>query len=397
VGCKGGQRDNCCGGNRIVSKKCRNSCNLCWYQGLSQPAPQMSYGVYLARKSNGASRPSGRRCCDCGKYSDCKANIAANPSSNPNTWKQSPNISSSTIIEKKRLAAITCARQQRKFKQVKMGKICISNKLDAKPPCSYYNSLTKQWIQPNKNPLTDQCTCNLKLKMKGRLGYTRINKNWCNTTKAVAQGHSASDQIASRKSKAFSCQCWKEATAQMVIGYDTIYNDETGNGSGGKVWGFHHAEEHDHDSLGSFSGTINGMEVITLDYHPDHGIYFEVPWPKDKPNPPIHLIKTITLVAPDGQAITLTFPPGTQYEPSHLDVLTNHIFWNIQDPSPTQIAFFTNRVGQCIKVYWTPNRTDQSQTSNTFMKCHKGRKLFKNPSVRCPSSSSFGPTVSLCS
>lgn len=198
VSCKGGQRHSCCGKKKRVSKECRKNCGLCWYQGLSQPAPQMGYGVYLARKSNGAYRPSGRACCDCSDPS-CNSNRDANLRRNPNTWKQSPNISAGTMIEKKRLAAITCARQRRKFKAVTLGNTCLSYKLDASgSACA-----------------TGTCTRTME-RVKGRLTYTRINHNVCGTTKAVAQGQSAGDKIVLRKSQAFSCQCWNEGSNGAV-------------------------------------------------------------------------------------------------------------------------------------------------------------------------------------
>jgi hypothetical protein len=48
------------------------------------------------------------------------------------------------------------------------------------------------------------------LPIKSRLGYTRINKNWCNTTKSLTVNNSASDQIAKRKQRAFLCPCPEE-------------------------------------------------------------------------------------------------------------------------------------------------------------------------------------------
>jgi hypothetical protein len=41
------------------------------------------------------------------------------------------------------------------------------------------------------------------------LGYTRINKNWCNTTKTLTTNESSGDQIAKRKQVAFNCPCAK--------------------------------------------------------------------------------------------------------------------------------------------------------------------------------------------
>lgn len=321
VSCKGGQRHTCCGGNRTVSKECRANCKLCWYQGLSQPAPQMSYGVYLARKSSGAYRPSGRPCCDCAKYSDCSANLAANPNRNPNTWKQSPNISAGTIIEKRRLAAIACAHQQRKFKETILGNYCIARKLTAKPPCSYYDNRTKQWLQPRRNPLTYHCTRYLSLKQKGRLDYQRINKNWCETTKAVAMGRSASDQIALRKSNAYSCQCWTEPVAQMTIGHAPDWNGHAP--SGGPVWGFYNnplSHPTNHLPIGTFSGKMNGATVLALDFHeytshPSTStlhFFFELAGQH-----PQTFIRSISLVASDGQSLTIDLTPATHTLNTH--------------------------------------------------------------------------------
>ena len=61
-GCKKGGVSTCCAGDKLVSKQCRKGCG-CWYKGLSQPAPQVSYNVYLNRLSHGAYRPGGGVCC----------------------------------------------------------------------------------------------------------------------------------------------------------------------------------------------------------------------------------------------------------------------------------------------------------------------------------------------
>ena len=62
--CKTGQAGTCCAGDQRVSKECRANCGLCWYGGLSQPAPQMSYRNYINRKAKGAYRPGGAVCCN---------------------------------------------------------------------------------------------------------------------------------------------------------------------------------------------------------------------------------------------------------------------------------------------------------------------------------------------
>ena len=390
VSCKGGQRHSCCGKKKVVSKECRDSCGLCWYQGLSQPAPQMSYGVYLARKSGGAYRPSGRKCCDCSDP-QCNANRDANPRRNPNTWKQSPNISAGTIIERKRLAAITCARQRRKFKSVMLGNTCISNKLDARPPCSYYNTATKTWIQPKESPLIRKCTRTME-RVWGRLTYTRINQNWCGTTKAVAQGQSASDKIALRKSEAFSCQCWNDGSKDMA--YMKIGMAPTS--SSRRIWGWRSSRPaKGRAAWGAFKGTISNLEVrrlqIVWDIHsPPHDAQLLLTLLLAHLDQPVPSITSVSFLATDGTTVTQPMPltwPGEHGNKPPRIVYASRIGDN--NISKT-LQFFRNHEGQYVKVHWAPG-----PQSN---KCNRtNRKLFKNPSVRCPSPSSNGHVESLCS
>ena len=207
--CKTGQAGTCCAGDgwpQRVSQECRSNCGLCWYGGLSQPAPQMSYRTYINRKANAAYRPGGSVCCD--KKSNCadpKSNKCLKPKV---TWKQSPDILASEITEHRAQATIRCANNIRKRKPRYLGNTLISNKLVAKPVCSWYNPETCQYeTVKGPNPLTQNCQCTTTLPIKGRLGYTRINKNWCNTTKTLTVGTSSSEQIAKRKQRAFLCPC----------------------------------------------------------------------------------------------------------------------------------------------------------------------------------------------
>jgi hypothetical protein len=57
--CETGQAGTCCTADKIVTKKRREDCGECWYGGMSQPAPQMSYRNYINRKASGAYRPGG--------------------------------------------------------------------------------------------------------------------------------------------------------------------------------------------------------------------------------------------------------------------------------------------------------------------------------------------------
>jgi hypothetical protein len=214
--CKTGQAGTCCKADKIVEKSVRDACNQCWYGGLSQPAPQMSYRTYINRKASGAYRPGGYPCCDpkcyhtgygCRSSPHCEPPYV-NPRKNPNTWKQHPNIASSTITEHRKQAAIRCANGLIKRKPVYLGGNLISNNVDAKPVCSWYNPATCQYeTVKGPNPLTQSCQRTTTLPIKGRLGYTRINKNWCNTTKTLTLNNSSSDQIAKRKQAAFNCKC----------------------------------------------------------------------------------------------------------------------------------------------------------------------------------------------
>lgn len=61
-GCKKGGVSTCCAGDKLVSKQCRKGCG-CWYKGSSQPAPQVSYNIYLNNLSNASYRPGGGVCC----------------------------------------------------------------------------------------------------------------------------------------------------------------------------------------------------------------------------------------------------------------------------------------------------------------------------------------------
>ena len=337
--CKTGQAGTCCAGDQRVSKKCRDDCGLCWYGGMSQPAPQMSYRNYINRKANGAYRPGGKVCCSkaekCqqifdlypldmtvvivqgqgverpfsgmtgfNKLKDAKVTNPTNqqkytlktfgksdspdiqafffynwigdtsgktylyikasphvksivlengstiklhhyspyyplegnesyfkhligqyrpegiqeratiipPSSTCRkpqvTWKQSPDIAASTITEHRAQATIRCASNLIKRNPVFLGGTRISNRITAKPVCSWYNPETcKYETVKGPNPLTQNNQCTTTLPIRGRLGYTRINKNWCNTTKTLTVGASSSEQIAKRKQRAFLCPC----------------------------------------------------------------------------------------------------------------------------------------------------------------------------------------------
>jgi hypothetical protein len=76
----------CCG------RQTTNNC--CTYPNGRVPAPQMGYGVYLSRKSNGASRPAGVKCCGSAQL--------------PPTFKTLTTNSSSDIIREKKDKTLAC-------------------------------------------------------------------------------------------------------------------------------------------------------------------------------------------------------------------------------------------------------------------------------------------------
>jgi hypothetical protein len=159
-----------------------------------------SYRTYLNRKSNGAYRPSGRPC-------DCKSLNEAESSKPYNTWKKNKNISSSEIVMHKKQSTIMRSRGLEIRKPRYLGDKLISNKLDSKPVCSWYNPETcKYETVQNNNPFNSvNCTLSNGIKIKGRLSYNRINQNWCNTTKSIEKAVNSSEQILIKKQQAFKC------------------------------------------------------------------------------------------------------------------------------------------------------------------------------------------------
>lgn len=147
--CKGftkcaGKRAACCVGVGGESECCR-------FPHGGKPAPQMGYGVYLNRKSNGAYHPGGGKQCN----TSCEGS--------KNVWKQGSNLDASVVIANKKDKALACNSD-----------IIVKNK----PSCPV-----------NKN----MCGC----RATDLVRYTRINKSFgCQTTKDVRMGRSASEQIA---------------------------------------------------------------------------------------------------------------------------------------------------------------------------------------------------------
>lgn len=170
--CSMGLRSGGCGGVGAVDANCMKGCGCLYSNGLSQPAPQMGYGVYLNRKSNAAYRPGGRVCC--------KTAI------NKHVWKQAPNMASSEVIETRKLDALRCMVPQpvnANGKPVAKSVVCSGNQ-----SCS-----------------SQRARCGPPI-VKPRLSYTRMN-HWCGPAKSLCKTSESSQQTALVKSRAHSALC----------------------------------------------------------------------------------------------------------------------------------------------------------------------------------------------
>lgn len=144
--------------NMTAKQRCYGDNKCCTYPRGGVPAPQMGYGVYLSRKSNGASRPAGVRCCN-GKSKTTFKILTANTSSD--------------IIREKKDSTIVC--------------------YDASQNCT--NQTTSCGL------LKNICGCS----STDRVSYLRINHPKCNATKDICLSHSAGDQVIKKRGQA-TCQ-----------------------------------------------------------------------------------------------------------------------------------------------------------------------------------------------
>ena len=218
-------KNSCLGSRcRVLNKSCcNNECPVsenyiydktktCYYGGLSQPAPQMSYRTYLNKKSAGAYRPGSKICCD---KPDCKTsnNNATLTTNGPcgATDKINCGDESGTCISRcksqntvKRVTPLTSQeineiRKQQLERQYQALNIvkCNSNSAQKiKDTCREANS----WNDRMKYHV-------LRLKQKPRLSYTRINTKQCTTTKAISINQTASDVIQRRKAEVYKQKC----------------------------------------------------------------------------------------------------------------------------------------------------------------------------------------------
>ena len=199
AGSSNGVRQNCCQADKIVPLECRGptGCTARWFQGLSQPAPQMGYGVYNNRISGGGYYPgnttqgprTGRTSTAPGKSHKYRGKPV---------WKQMPNYSASTIIAKNKAATLNQNRHialKAPISACKAQKDASDNIVHL-PGCC--NPEGKN-VQPHG--------CCRGVKIKPRLGYTRINHGWCQSTKGNPIGLPASYQIDRNKARAMDCIC----------------------------------------------------------------------------------------------------------------------------------------------------------------------------------------------
>ena len=145
-------KQGCCG--------VQNNNKCCTYPTGRVPAPQMGYGVYLSRKSNGASRPAGVRCCNVGK--------------SKTTFKTLTTNSSSDIIREKKDTTLACYNDTRK---------CNGNNSSENKGCTLHKNI---------------CGCN----STDIVSYLRINHPKCTVTKDICLSHSAGEQVILKRGKA---------------------------------------------------------------------------------------------------------------------------------------------------------------------------------------------------
>ena len=136
------------------------------------PAPQMGYGIYLNKKNHGGYRPSGGECC---KNSEAQKNAKI-------VWKKSPDTDASDLIRIRKDKVLACNNDV--YSQSKNKTVCLVRK--------------------------NMCGCN----STDKVDYTRINHNWCTTTKAVPQNRTAGEQIA-RNRAAVSNECVYSYTGRV--------------------------------------------------------------------------------------------------------------------------------------------------------------------------------------
>ena len=217
----------CCNDNMVVKREYDRD-KGCNYNGLSQPAPQMSYRTYLNRKSAGAYRPGSKICCD---RPDCKSvnNNATIVGSSPcgyvdkincgdesgscisrcrsqHTVKKTTPLTNSEILE------IRKQQFEREYQAFNLDKCKCSSSHTTASMIVPRGTTTPSQGTRDKCKLADKfdkrmCCHVLALKQKARLSYRRINTNQCVTTKSMQINQTASDVIQKRKANVYKQTC----------------------------------------------------------------------------------------------------------------------------------------------------------------------------------------------
>ena len=138
----------------------QNNTNCCTYPSGRVPAPQMGYGVYLSRKSNGSSRPAGTKCCKVGKSKTTIKTLTPNRSSD--------------IIQEKKDKTLVCYNNTRRSN---------GNNSSENKSCTLHKNI---------------CGCN----STDTVSYLRINHPKCNVTKDISLHQSAGEQIILKRGNA---------------------------------------------------------------------------------------------------------------------------------------------------------------------------------------------------
>ena len=212
---------SCCNNETVVSNSYNyDKTKTCNYNGLSQPAPQMSYRTYLNKKSAGAYRPGSKICCD---KPDCKtSNDNATLTTNGpcggtdkincgdesgmciSRCKSQNTVKRVTPLTNEEINEIRKQQLERQYQALNTVK-CDSNSAQGS-------------TQGSNKKMTDTCRLAnswddrmkyhvLRLKQKPRLSYTRINIRQCTTTKPMGINQTASDVIQRRKAEVYKQKC----------------------------------------------------------------------------------------------------------------------------------------------------------------------------------------------
>ena len=163
--CSGGVRSTTCSSDSVLPNGCKNGCG-CRFDGLSQPAPQMSYRNYLIKLENGRCLRVGEPGCD----------VSGRITS---VWKQTTGkTSASEVTEIKRLKALYCAATiHKQLVNPLTGKITSRSSV-----CGAYGHGPK-------------CVCGWAIT-KAQRWFNRINHTVCGVTKTLPGYRTAGEQVA---------------------------------------------------------------------------------------------------------------------------------------------------------------------------------------------------------